>query len=105
MYEKPEYLKNGPRKYEEEAALAQEEDEMAEGLEQERVQELPQAKVGVPSFLDEQFIHSKLKSFKSIEFQLKERDLSASLESSDDSSVSSSEERELNEYLQQLYSF
>lgn len=65
MYEKPDYLKNGPRKYEEEAALAQEEDEMAEGLEQERVQELPQAKVGVPLVFrhKESIIHSKLKSF------------------------------------------
>lgn len=69
MYDKPDYLLNGPRKYEENFV------DVAVQVEPEFVQEQAQAK---------------------------ERDLSASLEESDE--ASSSEERELNEYLQQLYS-
>lgn len=70
MYDKPDYLLNGPRKYEENFSV-----DVAVQVEPEFVQEQAQAK---------------------------ERDLSASLEESDE--ASSSEERELNEYLQHLYS-
>lgn len=40
MYEKPEYLKDGPRKYEEIISI-----EPADEVEQEKAQEVPQAKV------------------------------------------------------------